>query len=488
MRINQDRSYIWFLYPFNYRTISYDILIDSFTQLSWEGRNKRYPVWSTNNITHLPDLGLLPGINKFLDCESKTRVFSVGSWKLSNEARTSVKSGFGGSKIKWVLEIQKIKEIPFEILAIELFLFKTGVGFLNFQIKLLGKEISSSDWTDFIHYFRFLGGERGKNNQIKTYLFGKECCRPFFPAFLGKGESENTGFYFSEIITSLLQAGCESMDMDLGLKNAYINNYFIPYSYTCVEGADAAHKSDFLSRITGFLNSSAIVYKDKQSVEYEQKHQTLIWKDHYFISSLEGGGMVAFDPPDEPFFKFGIPDHISKHYYLLYLIALQQKFFLTSISENIANDWLIAKKSENNSDDYYQILLNNFFETQESLLFFTSIGNFAQIMHSQHHHDIYIKWREILEIDRLYNEVKSEIQNIYNFLNIKTERINQAFNRRIELSIQGITFIFGFPALLLGFYEVANVSISLFHLAKQMIISSLIGLTIFIIIKRKNLP
>lgn len=480
-------SKINFIFPFSFLSNDCDLLVKKIESEKWEGRNSDYPVWQPYEITKLPDIALLPSVSNFLDPNSESPLFNAGAWILSNQALTSMKSGLGGRKIKWIYQSGN-KEYEFFFLDIHLFLFKTGVGFLGFQISL--PENSHSDlWLDFLHFFRFSGGPRAQGCFIHARRIDDS--QPFVPAFLkGKANLEVGSFELKDLISSLLDINsCETSKKNNWWQEIYIKDYLIPYFYINATIDEEVKRNAFLYRLDSFLTSKSLAQMDENSYQYINNRSLYIWKDHCFIFNIEGGGLVSINTPDNVFFKNVLPDHIMKHYYVLYLIALQQKFFITSLSAKIANSWLIARSIQSDNQKYLRFLHDTFTELQDLLLLFSTIGYFSQIMYSQHHHDVYVKWVEILGIDQMYQGVKNEVEYIFNYISAENEKNQQKFNKRLETLVQGVSTIIGFPVFAISIMDIiSNQKISVIEIWRTILLGTLIGTVVFVAIQIFSRP
>lgn len=152
---------------------------------------------------------------------------------------------------------------------------------------------------------------------------------------------------------------------------------------------------------------------------------------------MEGGTFLAVNPPDTPFFNQTLPNHLKESYFLLFLIALHQRFALMMISERVAQNWLIK------SDKAASVKREKIFEEIRSqMLLFTARGYFAQVMQREHHHRCYMKWQEIFQTERLYREISDEIREIHEYTTIHQYR-------RLERRISRLGVFIGVPSLIL---------------------------------------
>jgi cation transport ATPase len=109
-----------------------------------------------------------------------------------------------------------------------------------------------------------------------------------------------------------------------------------------------------------------------------------------------------------------LPEHLDGEYLLLFLLALQQRFALISLSE--------------------------------------------QVTQRRHHHRCYLRWQETFQIERLYREVSDEVHDMHQYLQMeKTERIERLAEQdreqsvRTEKTLNILAAFLLLPALVLNF-------------------------------------
>ncbi len=194
----------------------------------------------------------------------------------------------------------------------------------------------------------------------------------------------------------------------------------------------------------------------------------------WFSLTLEGGGFVAFAAPDTPFWSTTMPNHLDEQYFLLFLLALHQRFTLMDLSDQVCSGWLSADGGQAEA---------HFAALRETLLEFTARGYFNQVMQRHHHHRCFRAWQDVFETERLYREVTDEVRELHGMLLMrKTERIQrlaeeqrrmldaqaqaeavreraaQERSERIGTWLGGIAFLLGFPSLVLSFLQVIDKS------------------------------
>lgn len=90
---------------------------------------------------------------------------------------------------------------------------------------------------------------------------------------------------------------------------------------------------------------------------------------------------------------------------------------------------------------------------RDSLLEFTARGYFAQVMHQEQHHRYYCRWREVLQLEMLYQEVSNEVREMYDYLEMRLEekRTQQSEQlNRVVLWLTGVTVFFACPSIVVS--------------------------------------
>jgi hypothetical protein len=178
----------------------------------------------------------------------------------------------------------------------------------------------------------------------------------------------------------------------------------------------------------------------------------------WFMFSLDGGGFLACDAPKNDFFRNTMPDHLTKQYHLLFLLSLYQRFTLTSLVDHVATNWpvKIDQPGQNKQLEAEKI----FGQIRDRLLAFTARGYFAQVMQRENHHRCYLKWQEVFQVRRLYQDASNSILYMHQYLEAKRDEKLQKLeeeqrkqNENLDQKLNLIAWIFVVPALLLTFVQ-----------------------------------
>jgi hypothetical protein len=139
----------------------------------------------------------------------------------------------------------------------------------------------------------------------------------------------------------------------------------------------------------------------------------------WVLFSLDGGAFWACDAPKTDFFRVQLPDHLGRQYFLLFLLALHQRFALMALSEKVAAYWpLDGSMGDEDARE------RAFGEIRDRFLAFTARGYFTQVMQQEHHHRCYRQWQRTFQVNQLYREVRNEVREIHDYLMLRrTQRL-----------------------------------------------------------------
>jgi hypothetical protein len=174
----------------------------------------------------------------------------------------------------------------------------------------------------------------------------------------------------------------------------------------------------------------------------------------WFLMTREGGAFVACDAPDTPFFGHTLPDHLGKQYFLEFLLVVYQRHFLMELLDGIAREWL---SPEDRTLDEEADVFN---QLRRQLFTFKSRGYFAQVMQREHHHRCYQRWREALQVDRLYEEVTSSLRDMHDYLILQIDQQEEKRMDQMQWMVGMFGAVIGVPALIFAFLGIKDVEIT----------------------------
>jgi hypothetical protein len=459
--VDKKSSFLNFLYPLSFNPDTFLDRLKVFDNEEWNGRGGAFKIWVKQNF---PEDDLLPHVSKFLN-PPNTITPTARIWKLSNEALTSAAGGLGGGeeegKTFWFLST-RYKEISFKLLSINMVLFNTGIGFVTICAEPKTNEML--DWLDFLHFFRFTNSQRevairicrktGFNNATKE---GEFC--PFFPVPAGglTNHPEGKGT-IDDIIKCLLTPACIQNETTDWWSEIYTPGKLLPFTSIFMDDVPASTIPILIYQIRNFFHSKENINPSEKDISCENDSLLPYGKDQWFFFSLDGGGFVAFNSQKNNFTRAVLPDHLSKHYFLLYILTIHQRFALIKLLDDIASHWYdnntITENEQNNEKR------TSFERIRNNLLSFTARGYYAQAMQSEHHHRCYKKWQTTFQVERLYKEVKDEVWSMNESISMQHERKIQEYEEakrlrgeRLEKQLSFLAWLIGIPALSLTYYE-----------------------------------
>jgi len=423
MKVDKAASFIHFAFPFLFNP-------DEFKGLA-EAIGGSEGVWERLKF---PEEDLLAHVREYLNPQDEKQPTAY-LWKLSDELREDF--GFA-DRAEWFLCVGERIKIPFQFgevgkncFAVQLTLFRVGVGFLTIRIKLHTENLG--DWLDCIHYFHFVRGQRDVWIEGRRRV-GKDMFEPFFPERAKQRQPEGAKQNFGQIIDAILLTA--SPKGEKWWHSVFIEGQLLPYAALFVDGASDDEIPQILYRVCNFFPSRRPIKPSREdpSFNYLLPYAERQW----FVCALEGGAFIAFDAPDTDFFRRELPKHLEQHYFLLFLLVQHQRFALMRISQEISEHWLKGDERER---------VKTFENVRNNLLDFTARGYFMQVMQREHHHRVYRRWQEVLQIEQLYREVNDEVREMHEYLQARQMR-------KLEQRINALSAFIGIPALVFGFFSI----------------------------------
>src|SRR5437870_4620165 len=152
MKVDRKASFVNFIYPFLLKEPqSFPDRSASIDGASWAGRVGSLTVWERQDF---PRDDLLAYFVRYLNPPDGVPA-TARFWRVTGAVR---QSRFGlGTDARWSLVLPHT-ELPFHLEDAQLTLFRVGAGFLT--IRSTPDSDSSDDWLDFLHYYRFVRGQR----------------------------------------------------------------------------------------------------------------------------------------------------------------------------------------------------------------------------------------------------------------------------------------------------------------------------------------
>lgn len=379
--INLSASFVNFVFPFLFEGDTFAKRVAAIKLAQWQGRERSLPVWQPDQF---PEDELLPHVAGYLNPSDDTRA-TAQMWALEPGTLQSA-AGMGGQATWWLTFPHA--EVPFTLEAVRLALFRVGVGFLTVRTQPATAEPTA--WYDFLHYFRFVQGQRsvavraersiGVNPQTRHPTIG-----PFFPEPAGGLVQHPDGKgVFGTVLAAILRTGALSSEAEPWWGEVFVPGQLLPFAVVYGDGFPKAKAPHLLYRMRHFFHGRQEIHPAPPDLRLEHPSLLPYAAGLWFIFSLDGGAFVACDAPTTDFFRVQLPDHLGRQYFLLFLLALHQRFALMELSENVAAYWPLDGSV---GDEVARE--RAFGEIRDRFLAFTARGNFTQVMQQEHHHRCY---------------------------------------------------------------------------------------------------
>lgn len=454
-----ENSFAFFVYPFLFNPSDRP---DPFHQISAqidtaqfevERKDKKDPVHIWQSMTVSSD-DLMPHVANFLGASEAEHLMTgtptARFWKISGELRQELTLKY---KRSWRLARGK-RDIPFKFgddFMVQLALFNIGVGFVTVNAKPVSDK--PADWLDFLHDFRFMEHRNNVAVRVDQEIFNQGTGQKTMAEYLPLGvlaSGKEGSFCFLDVIKILLNSVVPGGRQ--WWRDVYVPGHTLPHVGLYVNGLAEDEKSRLLHKLRNFFHDKQADAPSASDLCLDNPANLPYARDQWFLSTLNGGSFVAFDAPADDFNLKEMPSHLRKVYFHAYLLVLYQRFALAMLSEQV------AEKGVNGTDEDQEKALECI---RDALLDFTARGYFTQAMQSDHHHRYYRKWQEVFQISRLYEEVRNEVQDMYERATLRLrkqdderEKREEEREKRMDNILTALGFLFVIPSLLLGFLGV----------------------------------
>jgi hypothetical protein len=434
-------SFIKSVYPFLFESEKFETHVAAVNQARWQGL-EQIEIWKSASF---PEEDFLPHVALYLNPPAG-EIPTARLWKMDDNVIISPKGL--GNKADWML-LTHSNSIPFTFESVELVLFSFGIGFLTIQTKPLTDNIN--DWLDYLHFFRFIKGQKGhrkvyvKAQRRKSFdpLTQEPQFEPFFPEIAGgiANHPEGQGLLI-DVIDAILQTASPKNETKPWWKEVFVSGHLIPFSVLYVDGSNEKNIFPLLYMVRKLFHSKQFIHPAPEYLLRSHPGLLPYADDQWFVFSLEGGAFLAFDAPEKVFFRENLPTHLRDQYFLLFLLTLHQRFALTRLSQEVSEHWLRGNEAER---------MRYFKRIRFSLMEFTARGYFIQVVQRENHHRFYRKWQEVLQVERLYQEVNDEVREMYNDLLLQHSEAEEHASRSLERMVAFFGAAIGIPTLVFTF-------------------------------------
>jgi|SRR5579884_2253668 len=467
MRVARDISSLQFIYPFAFDRATFGERAETINRAAWQWRDSELTVWRKQPFV-VDDL--MAQVARYLNPPPGIEP-TLETWHVDERALASA-SGLGmqpGNRPSMLRLCALHQAIPFIVDEVRLAVFHTGIGFLTIAAK---PESDKPDiWLDFLHSFRFVRRARQVHvSMARQGSDGQEL--PYFPPPAGGVDRHPDGVgTIDDIIDALLRTGSLQEESCDWWSDVFVPGRLLPHASLFIDDADESAIPQFRYRVRHFYHAKQGGNPSADDLREDGPGMFEYAERDWFLFSLDGGGFVAFDAPQTPFFRENLPQHLRTQYFLILLLALHQRFVLARLSAEVAENWP-TREDSGSSEERMRL----FRRIESSLLSFTARGYFAQIVQREHHHRAYQMWQETFQLGRLYDEVRTEVDEMHDYLmtlyNEEAERLQREQKRhaeeqaqeaeqreraaeerarRLERRLSVLAIFIGIPALIISF-------------------------------------
>ncbi len=401
--VHPDSSFLQFVWPFRFEPDHYDARVRTLDSVRWRGRKDPLDVWGTKSF---PEEDLLPSVARYLNAPIGS-ASSARLLELTDEALRSP-HGLGAGSADWFLSTPG-GEIPFRLEQVQISLFRDGIGFLS--VGLRPAPAAAAAWLDALHFFRFAAGQRRVHLRAERRT-GPDTREPWFPRPERPEEPASApppvapgNRTFRDVLEILLGTATLPEDRGPWWEEVFIPGQMLPWAALQFAGVPRDEHQRMLYRVHNFFHSRQEIHPSAEDLRGGPETWIPYADAQWFVFSLDGGAFVSFDPPDTEFFRRVMTEHLRTHYFLLFLLALEQRFALTALSDDVGAHWSASTDPERRERAMARI--------HERTLLFTARGYFPQAMQRDHHHRCYRRWQEVFQLERLYRAVTDGVREMH---------------------------------------------------------------------------
>ncbi len=411
-------SFAQFVFPFTMH-VDDDVQIDARLE---HASHKGQRIWERLDIAKEYSL---------YDLTQQIRLDSMSLWKISEEAlrdwlgfgeRPWELRGAGGVGIEWKLE------------TVRLWWFENRIGLLVFSARPLSSDPAT--WLSFLYYLRFVDGSQQR--KIRPMPIDGP---PVMPPWIASTPAGSPAPWTS--MRQLVQALRATLDPPSDAPDPWRSltdpGQLFPFTCVFVDQMPSNEQPLFRHRLRQSLRTDQAENAASEDLVTSGNSYFLPYADQqWFTFSMGGAGFVAFDRPDNEFNHLTLPSHLAKRYGFILVLALYQRYTLIEFSRETARYWE-RQHWERQLDNVERLPGQNvrvdtaLFDQMERLyvrlLTFTAYGYFAQVVQQDHYHRFFRRWVEVFQLPTLYEEVRGEIAEMRNYLDLRLARRTQEQER-----------------------------------------------------------
>lgn len=278
-------------------------------------------------------------------------------------------------------KLEQSNGIFFTIQKVEVICFSTGICFLVIKTNV-------EEYTEFSNVLNFNYKFRDINNELAN-LENYDNIRIQTDSFADTKT-------FQEFIYGITDPNTETARLDIDTER------FLTYSYVCINQDvwNSNHKFDEIKY--QFIKYTNILPADSsRDYEYEKIETFSKWK--YAKLGLTKLGMTLFSSSADMNNYTILPEEYENQYFYTYILNLYKKIYLKKIEMEFKDITKIKKARKKFVEFTKNLWIQEITEDETGTL-------------------LNDKLQEVLELDKLYNQVKNKYDILYKELNIEKER------------------------------------------------------------------
>lgn len=273
------------------------------------------------------------------------------------------------------------KGIFFTITKLEVICFQSGIGFLVIKTNLEDYE-NFSNVLNFNYKFRDINQEISRFNSYDNIRL--------------QTSSFSDVETFRELIRNITGSNQEAMKLDIDTER------FLTCSYVCIDQAAWNTTNEFDKIKHHFMKYASILPADNSRDLEEEKIKTISkWK--YAKLALSKLGMTLFSSSVDMNNYTILPDEYEYQYLYTFILNLYKKIYLKKIEVEFKNPKKVKTARKKFIDFTNNLWIQEITEDETGTM----------LNH---------KMQEVLELEKLYNEVKNKYDILYKDLNIERNR------------------------------------------------------------------
>ena len=274
------------------------------------------------------------------------------------------------------------KGIFFKIQNIEIICFKNGICFLTMKTNIEDSD-EFSDLLNFNYKFRDINQDVSVLNNYENITI--------------QTNSFETIDRFKDFIYSITGLNAKAIELDIDTER------FLTYSYVCIDGKNWNIYNKFNSIEHDFIKLTNVLPAD-DIANFDKNEIMSFSKWNYAKVGLTKRSMVLMTSSIEMNNYTILPDEYEKQYFYEYILALYKRIYLKKLSLECKSGVNIKK-------------------TRKKFISFTKNLWIQDVSENDIGTMINQKLKEILELDELYNKIKSEFDILYKDWNIEKNKI-----------------------------------------------------------------